>query len=195
MTNTTLKNLITINRSYRGFNEARAVSREELLDMVDCARLSASSQNIQPMKYYLAYEKDKVEEVLSCTSWARDLPELHLPFPGTHPTAFVVMLLDKDINDNVQRFQTDCGISAQSILLSAAEKGLGGLMIKNFRAGELTQVMGTSENLHPMMVIAIGEPAEEIVLDELLPGEPHMYYRTPDGAHHVPKRRLEDIIV
>ena len=58
-----LKELITKNRSYRGYNEARKVSREELLDMVDCARLSASSQNIQPMKYYLANEKEEVEAI------------------------------------------------------------------------------------------------------------------------------------
>ncbi len=190
-----LKELITKNRSYRGYNEARKVSREELLDMVDCARLSASSQNIQPMKYYLANEKEEVEAILACTTWARDLPELHLPFPGTHPTAFIVMLLDKSINDNVQRFQTDAGINAQSILLSAAEKGLGGLIIKNFRAADLVKVLRTPEDLQPMMVLAIGEPAEKIVFDELLPGGKHLYYRTPDGVHHVPKRRLEDIVL
>ncbi|MCR5370539.1 MAG: nitroreductase family protein [Clostridium sp.] len=190
-----LKELITKNRSFRGYNEARQVSREELLDMVDCARLSASSQNIQPLKYYLAYQKEKVEEILSCTTWAKGLPELHLPFPGTHPTAFIVILLDLTIDEAMARFQTDAGIAAQSILLSAAEKGLGGLIIKNFRPAELVKAMGTEETLRPMMVIAIGEPAETVVLEELPPGQSTVYYRTSDGAHHVPKRRLEDIVV
>ena len=191
----TIKELVTKNRSWRGYNEERKVSRKELLDMIDCARLSASSQNIQPLKYYIANKKEETEAILACTTWAKDLPELHLPFPGTHPTAFIVMLLDKSINDNIARFQTDAGIAAQSILLSATEKGLGGLIIKNFRAADLVNVIKTPEHLQPMIVLAIGEPAETIQIDVLEPGGSSIYYRTPDGEHHVPKRRLEDIVL
>ena len=191
----TLKELIAKNRSFRGYNEARSVTREELLDMVDCARLSASSQNIQPLKFYLANDRDKVEAILSCTTWAKGLPELHLPFPGTHPTAFIVILLDESIDPGMARFQTDAGIAAQSILLSAAEKGLGGLIIKNFRPLDLVKVLGTKETLRPMMVLAVGEPAETVVIEDLTPGGSTGYYRTPDGTHHVPKRRLEDIVL
>lgn len=38
-----LKDLVLKNRSYRGFNPNRPVTCEELTDMVDCARLTAST--------------------------------------------------------------------------------------------------------------------------------------------------------
>jgi len=44
---TSLKSLILKNRSYRRFDESHIVSREELLDMINAARLSASGRNAQ----------------------------------------------------------------------------------------------------------------------------------------------------
>lgn len=57
------KDLVKANRSYRGFDESRRVTREELTEMVDCARLAASSVNMQPFQYYLAWEKEDVDRI------------------------------------------------------------------------------------------------------------------------------------
>ena len=43
--NRMLKDLVKANRSYRGYDESRCVTKEELLEMADCARLAASSVN------------------------------------------------------------------------------------------------------------------------------------------------------
>lgn len=43
-----IKDLIKKNRSVRGYDISREVTDEELREMVDCARLSASSVNMQP---------------------------------------------------------------------------------------------------------------------------------------------------
>ena len=51
-----IKDLVKQNRSYRGYDESRRVTEAELREMVDCARLTASSVNMQPLKYYLAWE-------------------------------------------------------------------------------------------------------------------------------------------
>ena len=51
-----LKDLVKANRSYRGYDESRRIEKEEQMDMVDCARLAASSVNMQPLRYYLAWE-------------------------------------------------------------------------------------------------------------------------------------------
>ena len=52
-----LKDLVLKNRSYRGFDESVSISRETLMEFVDCARLCPSSVNKQPLKYFLVYEK------------------------------------------------------------------------------------------------------------------------------------------
>jgi len=46
-----------------------------------------------------------------------------------------------------------------------------------------------------LLVIALGKPREKVVIDELLPGEDSVYWRDKEDVHHVPKRRLVDIIV
>ncbi|MCD8148924.1 MAG: nitroreductase family protein, partial [Clostridiales bacterium] len=61
------KELVLANRSYRGYDESRRVTREELLAMVDCARFAASSINQQPLKFCLVCEKDTVDKVQSHT--------------------------------------------------------------------------------------------------------------------------------
>ena len=87
--NRMLKDLVKANRSYRGYDESRCVTKEELLEMADCARLAASSVNRQPLQYYLAWEKDEVDKIQALTKWAKGLPELTLPHPHMCPTALL----------------------------------------------------------------------------------------------------------
>ena len=176
-----LKDLVRANRSYRGYDESRRITRRELLEMVDCARLSASSVNQQPLRYYLAWEKDEVDQIQALTKWARGLPDMTLPHPGMCPTGFIVICQDTRVWDSLARFQKDVGIVAQTILLSAVEMGLGGCMIGNFNASEVKETLELEEYLAPLLIVAVGEPVA--------------YYRDENDVHYVPKRRLEDIVL
>lgn len=190
-----IKELVMKNRSFRGYNHDRKLTKEELLELVDCARLTASSVNMQPFKYYIAWEEKEVASIQALTKWARGLPELQLPRPGMEPTGFIVILQDTSIFESLQRFQKDCGIVAQTMLLRAVEMGLGGCMIGNFPAGSLNETLKLPGNLSPLLIVALGEPAERVVLKEISEGEPVNYYRDENDVHYVPKRRLEDIIL
>lgn len=190
-----IKELVRKNRSYRGYNHERKLTKEELLELVDCARQTASSVNLQPLKYYIAWEEEETAAIQSLTRWARGLPELQLPHPGMEPTGFIVILQDTAISESLQQFQKDCGIAAQTILLRAVEMGLGGCMIGNFQAGSLREALKLPANLAPLLVLALGEPAEQVVLKEVAPGEPMRYYRDENDVHHVPKRKLEDVVL
>lgn len=190
-----LKDLVKMNRSYRGYDESYRITREELLEMVDCARLTPSSVNRQPLRYYLAWEKEEVDKIQKMTKWAKGLPELTLPHPGMCPTGFIVICQDTREWESLARFQKDVGIVAQTILLSAAEMGLGGCMIGNFNAGEVKARLGLAEYLAPLLIVAIGKPAEKIVITEVSQGECTAYYRDENDVHYVPKRKLEDIVL
>lgn len=190
-----IKELVVKNRSYRGFNRQRRIQKDELLDMVDCARMTASHVNMQPFKYYIAWELEEVDRIQRVTRWARGLPELQLPHPGMEPTGFIVILLDTDIHSSLQQFQKDCGIAAQTLLLRATEMGLGGCMIANFAAGSLKEILQLPDNLVPMFVVAVGEPSEQVVIREIDAGESVKYYRDKNDVHYVPKRKLEDVVV
>lgn len=46
-----------------------------------------------------------------------------------------------------------------------------------------------------LLVVALGVPAEQCVLEDAPPGGDITYYRDAQGVHHVPKRPLQDVIV
>lgn len=68
-------------------------------------------------------------------------------------------------------------------------------MIGNFNAGEIRDGLSMPDYLHPMLVIALGKPAETIVLTEVGEDGNTAYYRDENDVHYVPKRKLEDILI
>ena len=190
-----LRELVLKNRSCRGYDSSRKITAEELMEMVDLARLSASSVNRQPLKYVLVYEPEQAAAVQKTTKWARGLPEMTLPHPGKEPAAFIVICQDLTISDNKQMYIRDVGIAAQTILLGAVNMGLGGCMIGNYNKGQLCEVLHLDEHLEPILVVAVGKPDEEIVLTEVGEDGSTAYYRDENDVHYVPKRALKDVII
>lgn len=190
-----LKELVIKNRSYRGFDENYSFTREQLESYIDLTRYTASSVNAQPLKYKIVFEKNEVGAVRPLTRWARALPDMVLPHPNMHATAFIIICQDTDISPNLARYQKDIGIVAQTITLAAVEDGLGGCMIGNFTPDEVKETLNLAENLSPMLIIALGKPAEEIVIKEIENGESTKYYRDENDIHYVPKRKLKDILI
>jgi hypothetical protein len=115
-----LKDLVLKNRSYRRYHQNIAVELNTLKDLVDLARNSASSMNIQPLKYMLSNEARLNSLIFPLLGWARLIPDWTGPAKGERPAAYIVILGDTTISGN---FSTDCGIAAQSILLGQSRKG------------------------------------------------------------------------
>ena len=191
----TFREIVIANRSYRGYDESYKFTREKLEEYVDLTRFTPSSVNMQPFKYYIAYEKSNVDTIQKMNKWARALPELNLPYEGKRPTAFIIICQDTNIFSNTNRFMKDVGIVAQTILLQAAEDDLGGCMIGNFNAEEVKSTLDLSENLLPLLIVALGKPAEKIVITEVKEDGKTDYYRDENDVHYVPKRSLEDILI
>jgi nitroreductase len=184
--------LIKGNRSYRRFHQEEPVSRETLLELVNLARLSASAANLQPLKYFLSWEPESNSAIFSCLAWAAYLWDWRGPVEGERPAAYLVILGDTEISKN---FGCDHGIAAQSILLGAREKGLGGCMLGSIQRDRLRELLQLPGHLEILLVLALGRPQETVVLEEVGPDGSIKYWRDAAGVHHVPKRRLEDIIV
>ena len=166
------------------------------MELVDIARLCPSSANIQPLCYYLAWEPDEVARIQEQTRWAGAITHMKLPHPGMEPPAFIVILQDIKINDSMTRFQKDVGIVAQTMLLAAAEKGLGGCMIGSCRRSEILSILKLNpENYSVGLVLALGKPKEEVRLVPVGDDGSTTYYRDENQVHYVPKRSLEDVLV
>jgi nitroreductase len=184
--------LIKGNRSYRRFYQDEAISLETLKGLVNLARLSASAANLQPLKYVLAHEPARNAQIFSCLAWAGYLQDWPGPEEGERPSAYIIILGDKEISKD---FGCDHGIAAQSILLGAREKGLGGCMIGSIKRDRLRELLRVPEKYDILLTIALGRPQETVVLEEVPPGGSIKYWRDEHGVHHVPKRRLQDILL
>jgi nitroreductase len=187
-----LEELVRKNRSYRRFEEAFAVSRETLLGLVDLARLSASGANRQPLKYILVSDPDTNERVFAQLAWAGYLTDWPGPAKGQRPSAYIVILLDTGIAKSAG---IDHGIAAQSIMLGATEKGLGGCIIASVQREALSQALNIEAHYEILLVLALGKPVEEVSIEPVGPGGDIRYWRDQEGGHHVPKRSLEEIVL
>jgi nitroreductase len=187
-----LEELVFKNRSYRRFYQDVPIKLETLRELVNLARLSASAMNIQPLKYALSCEPKKNALIFPNLGWAAYLKDWNGPEDGERPSAYIIVLLDTEISKNVG---CDHGIAAQSILLGAAEKGLGGCMIATVNRGELSKTLNIEERYAIMLVIALGKPKETVVIDEVGTDGNIKYWRDGEGVHHVPKRALDGVIL
>jgi len=184
--------LICKNRSCRRFYQEHAVSRQTLKDLVNLARLSASAANKQPLKYIISADRDRNHDIFDCLMWAAYLSDWDGPVDGERPSAYIIMLGDETISRDVG---CDHGIAAQSILLGAREQGLAGCMLGAIDKPRLRQKLQIDDSLKIVLVIALGKPKEQVVIEALGPDKSIRYWRDKCQVHHVPKRSLEEIII
>jgi nitroreductase len=187
-----IKDLVERTRSYRRFYQDANIELETLRELVDVARLSAAAGNLQPLKYILSNEPVKNSKIFQHLAWAGYLRDWRGPEEGERPSAYIIVLGDKRICNS---FGCDHGIACQNIMLAAVEKGLGGCMIGSVNRERLRTDLGIADYLEILLVLALGKPNETVVLEEVGPEGDIKYWRDSDGVHHVPKRRLEDIVV
>ena len=186
-----IKDLVIKNRSYRRFYQDHKISINELRELVDIARLSPSGRNLQPLKYYLSVDEITNEKVFSTLAWAGYLKDWDGPEEGEKPTGYIVILGDTHLTNN---FMCDHGIVSQSMLLGAVEKGLGGCIFASIKREKLKELLNIDDHFEVLLVIALGKPKEEVIIDEVK-NDDIKYYRDEKQVHHVPKRTLHEIVI
>lgn len=182
--------LVKLNRSYRRFDEQVRVSKEDLMALVRLARLTPSAANRQPLRYRLVNEPEDCAKVFATLGWAGYLKDWDGPEAGERPAAYIIMMSPEGVNS-----AQDEGISAQTMLLGAVEMGLGGCMLGNVKRDALKTALDLPGEYAVKLVIAIGKPKEEIVIDDIPAGGDIHYYREPNQVHHVPKIVPGDLLI
>jgi nitroreductase len=185
------KQLVYKSRTFRRFDQSRKVNYNTLSDLVDLGRMSPSGANRQPLKYLIVNEPELCSEVFPCTAWAGYLKEWPGPVEGERPSAYIIIVGDKTITEN---FGVDHGIAAQSIMLGASSIGLGGCIIASISKDELRKVLALPMKFEILLVLALGIPVENVVVDPITDGDVK-YWRDAHQNHHVPKRTLDEIIL
>jgi nitroreductase len=186
-----IEDLIKKNRSIRRFKKGFKITKKTLIELVGLARLSASAANLQPLKYVLSYDTKKNNKIFPCIKWAGYLKDWDGPSKNERPSAYILILGD---TSSAKSFGCDHGIAAQNILLGAAEKGLGGCILGALKRKNLHDSLDIPRRYEILIAVALGKPAEKIVVETALEGD-IKYWRDKKDVLHVPKRPIEELIL
>ena len=180
-----LRDLVVKNRSYRRWHQDVSMDTETLRELIDLARLSPSAANRQALKFMLSNDLQKNTLVF---------PNLRIdnnPIEGERPSAYVIILHDTRIQAWAH---VDLGIAAQTIHLGAVEKGFGGVMVGNIDKNGLRKALDIPAHFEILLVLALGKPMEEIVIESLGADGSLEQWWDDKRARHVIKRPLDDLI-
>lgn len=187
-----LKDLVTKNRSYRRFDASYKLDEATLKELVELASLTASGGNQQPLKYILSSTLEKNNKIFECLAWAAALKDWNGPDYKQRPSGYIIILNDTKI---MRQSGCDHGIAAQTILLGAVEKGLGGCMLGAVNREKLRGMLNVPTRYDILLVLAIGKPDETVILEPMPEDGETKYWRDEQGDHHVPKRSIEELII
>ncbi len=187
-----IRTLVERGRSYRRFDQSKGVDRDMLEYLVDLARQTPSARNGQTLKYIIVNTPEQCQRIFPSLKWAGYLTDWPGPSEGERPTAYIVVLHDKQLG---ALNAVDAGIATQTINLGAVEKGLGTCIVAAVDREQLAQSVGLdTERFAIVHVVAIGTPVEEVRMEPMQNGE-IKYWRDEQGVHHVPKRELKEVVV
>jgi nitroreductase len=184
--------LVKKNRSYRRFDQNHPISKETLEALVELAINCPSGGNRQSLRFVGSVSPEMNQKIFNTVGWAAYLPEWPGPADGERPTGYIIILAEPSAWKWVM---ADLGIAAQTILLEAVNRGLGGCMMGNIKKKALHDLIDMPQGMEAVLVIALGKPAEQIVLEPVPDSGSIKYYRTEDGVHHVPKRSLRELLL
>jgi nitroreductase len=147
--------IIENRRSIRKYQPGKAVTREQLDQLLEAAMLSPSAHNSRPWEFIAITKRETLDEI------ARIHP--HGKMCETAAAAIVMVAIPQ--SGKIEGFfPQDCGAATQNILLEAVNMGLGacwcGVYPKENIIAAFRELFNISEPKIPFNVIALGTPAE-----------------------------------
>lgn len=176
-------------RSYRRFQEERAIPSEKLREMINVAGFAPCASNLQRLRFSIITGEKERQVLFSGIGWAGYLTDWTGPEPGKRPSAYIVVHAPEEEKSFTG---IDVGIAASYIVLSASGSGIASCMLLNFDRGS-TDSVAPAPGYRQELVIALGYPAETVLLEKN--NEEIRYWRDENGVHHVPKLSLETLIL
>ena len=180
--------LIKSRRTIRKF-EQTPLNGERLAAYVEAARVAPSAANRQPLKYVVVHSPHMTEEVFPLLRWAGYLPD-YAPKEGEHPTAYIVICVDKDSSPNGA--DLDVGAAAENMILAALADGVGSCWLGSVDRPKLAELLDIPSSLTISSVLALGYPKECPREVEL---ETDVKYYLEGDTLCVPKRSLQEVLI
>jgi len=179
-------------RTVRKYTQ-KPVELSLLYKLIDAARRAPSAMNLQPLRYRLVQDPAEVQAMFPLVSWAGHIAPAGNPLPGEEPTAYIVNLVDTRVR--ASGYESDIGAAVENILLTAVEEGLGCCWIGSVKRDQVRELLRIPPEYKIDTVIALGYQGESPVMEDVELRRDLSYYKDGEGTLHVPKIRLEDVII
>ena len=176
-------------RTIRKFTQ-EPIQEEILTRIVDAARLSPAAMNTQPLRYLVVNAPDLCSQVFPHTHWARSLGPEGTPKEGERPTAYILILVDKELEGPWTAH--DVGAAAQTIMVAAQDHRIGTCWMASIGRDAIVKLLDIPRKYRFDTLISMGYPGERSLYEDE-EGDV-TYYKDEQGIMHIPKRRLADIL-
>ncbi len=185
-----VKTALLKRRTIRKFTQ-QPIEKQDLIDLVEYARIAAYPANLQPLKFAIISEKELCDKVFENTKWAGYLPD-GTPKEDERPTAFIAVLGDNSIKKS---FEVEAGAAVTSMMLGALDKGLASCWIGALTKSNIMEALGLKEDDYSLLyVLALGYPAQESQVCEMKDNDVK-YFIDENNKLNVPKRSMEEILL
>ena len=186
-----LEEVIYKRRTIRRFKQD-PIELETLRKLIDYARVAPMARNVQALEFIIILNANMREKLFPLVNWAASLPkEQRTPENGREPTAYIIVLINKEIKQSYVDF--DVGAAVENILLGAVSFGIGTCWMGSINARKIQKLLEIPENYVIKQVISLGYPDEESRIEPF--SDSFSYWKDTEGNMHVPKRSLKDIIL
>ena len=134
---------------------SKTLSKGKIADILDIARYSPSSGNLQNWQFIIVRDqekKEKIADICKGQTWMSDAQ-----------THIVVCNKSKEVEKNYPNrgklYATqNCAIISANIILKAAAEGVGSALVGAFDEYKLQKLLDIPEDVIPEMVITLGYP-------------------------------------
>ncbi len=143
------KELVKQRFSLRNFSE-KHVGKQDILDLLEVARMAPSAANKQPWLFYIIEDEETRRKIDGCYSkdWISKAPVL-IVICGNHLDSWKRF-------DNKDHCDIDIAIAIDHLTLAATEKGLGTCWICKFDAEKCQQILELPKFVEPIALLPLG---------------------------------------
>jgi len=142
--------ILKTRRSVRKFTD-RKIEKEILEDIIDCARLAPSANNVQPWEFVVVTDPEIKKKTSDATDHGRFIEEA--------PACIAVFCMD------TKYYLEDGCAATENILLAANAHGLGSCWVagdKKKYAEDIKLILGVREELKLVSLIPLGYSEEKV---------------------------------
>ena len=138
-------------RSTRRFLPERAIPRETIAEIIDCARLAPSGNNRQAWIFVVVTDRETREKIASLARYGRFIAEA--------PACVCVFVDEKSATTPVE----DASAATENIIIAALSHGIGSCWANSHHiehAPRVRELLGVPAEYELLTMLALGYPAE-----------------------------------